>query len=223
MLKPKRKITKKEIRHDPLLEIVYSAQRFYDKHKNRIILAVLALVIIVSAVLIVSRKKASVRIESDIMLAQALSQIEKSSEETLAIFDNLLRMYPETEASTEAHFHMARMFFSLDSLEAARVNFEMYLELAPNGPFSSASMSQLASIALYNDEPNLAGDLFERAEKISSSQYISSISKLNAVEAWIAAGEYSRAEEILLSISDNPALDNRVEALKTKISLHYSR
>ena len=218
MLKPKKKITKKEIRHDPLLETLYSAQRLFTQYKSRFILAMILLLVIVSAILIVSRRNAKEYAESNVMLARAVSYINSNTEEALAEFDNLLMTYPESEASKEAHFHLGHIYLSLDSTESARDNFETYLEFAPEGLFSSPAMSQLANLALYSDEPALAGELFENAGKQSSVNYIKSVNKLSSVEAFLSAGEFNRAEEILNSISVHPKIEKRFEALKIRIS-----
>ena len=79
MLKPKKKITKKEIRHDPLLETLYSAQRLFTKYKSRIILAMILALVIVSAILIVSRRNATEYAESNVMLARAVSYINSNN------------------------------------------------------------------------------------------------------------------------------------------------
>ena len=84
-------------------------------------------------------------------------------------------------------------------------------------------MSQLANIALYNDEPALAGELFENAGEKSSVNYIKAVNKLNAVEAFITAGEINRAEEILKSISINPQIEPRYETLITRISRNSNK
>jgi tetratricopeptide (TPR) repeat protein len=218
MLKPKKKITKREIRHDPLLETLYSAQRFISQFKNRIILIMILFFLIISTILIISRSNAAEYAKSNVMLARAVSYISSNPNKALEDFENLLMTFPESEASIEAHFHMGRIHLSLDSTDAAKVNFDTYLELAPEELFSSASMSQLANIALYNDESALAGDLFDNAAEKSSVNYIMSVNKLNAVEAFITAGEISRAKELLFSISINPENEKRFETLKIRIS-----
>jgi len=223
MLKPKKKITKREIRHDPLLETLYSLQKYFAQHKRKIILPTILLLIIIVTFLIVSRRNAAEQAESNIMLARAVSYMNTNTEESINEFDNLLMTFPESEASIEAHFHMGRIYLALDSTNAAKVHFDTYLELAPEGLFSPAAMSQLANIALYNDEPALAGELFENAGEKSSVNYIKAVNKLNAVEAFITAGEINRAEEILKSISINPQIEPRYETLITRISRNSNK
>ncbi|MDP6124087.1 MAG: hypothetical protein QF728_09385, partial [Arenicellales bacterium] len=137
MLKPKKKITKREIRHDPLLETLYSAQRFISQFKNRIILIMILFFLIISTILIISRRNAAEYAKSNVMLARAVSYISSNPNKALEDFENLLMTFPESEASIEAHFHMGRIHLSLDSTDAAKVNFDTYLELAPEGLFSS--------------------------------------------------------------------------------------
>ena len=218
MLKPKKKITKREIRHDPLLETLYSLQKYFAQHKRKIILPTILLLIIIVTLLIVSRRNAADQAESNIILARAVSYIDNNPNEALPEFETLLMTFPESEASKEAHFHMGRIYLDLDSSNTAKVHFNTYLELAPEGLFSPAAMSQLANIALYNNEPARAGALFENAGKKSSVSYIKTVNKLNAIEAFITADEIDRAEEILKSIPIVPQIESRYETLKTRIS-----
>ena len=218
MLKPKKKITKREIRHDPLLETLYFLQKYFGQHKRRIILPTIFLLIIIVTLLIVSRRNATEQAESNIMLARAVSYIDSNPNEALEEFENLLMTFPESEASKETHFHMGRIYLDLDSTNTAKVHFDTYLEIAPEGLFSPSAMSQLANIALYNDDPSLAGELFENAGEKSSANYIKAMNKLNAVEAFITASEIDRAEEILKSISIIPQIESRYETLTTRIS-----
>jgi hypothetical protein len=44
------------------------------------------------------------------------------------------------------------------------------------------------------------------------------VNKLSSVEAFLSAGEFNRAEEILNSISVHPNIEKRYEALKIRIS-----
>ena len=58
MLKPKRKITKKEIKKDPLLETVYKGQKLFEEKRNFIsITAVILFSVFVTVFLVQSIKR----------------------------------------------------------------------------------------------------------------------------------------------------------------------
>lgn len=219
MLKPKKKITRKEIRHDPLLEILYSTRELYNQNKNRILLFTLILVGVVSVILIINRKNISKRVESNAMLARAVSRMGTDVDQALAEFDILLKTFPESEASTTAHFYLGRIYNSIDSLDVAEFNFRTYLELAPDGPLTTATLSYLGSLALQKGDPSLAGDFFEQAGRESLTEYVAGTNLLNGAEAFITAEEYDRAKELILAIPNSTLFKEKVEFLKTKISL----
>ena len=73
MLKPKRKITKKEIKKDPLLETVYKGQKLFEEKRNFISITAVILFSVFVTVFLVQSIKRNKEDEANKIMSTAMS------------------------------------------------------------------------------------------------------------------------------------------------------
>jgi len=208
MLRPKRKITKREIRHDPLLETLYSVQKYFEKYKKRIFQLGGSLLGIVIILLISSSWRASSRSVASELLAKSVSSYNNGDYATAVDeLDLLIAEYPNTPSGREALFYMGHAYIHLENTTAAKQMLEEYQNKGKNRFFLCATLESLATIAESEDRFKDAAELFQEASRIADYSFTSQQDSINAAANWMKAKEYNKAEKIL-------------EALQSKKTTH---
>ena len=224
MLRPKRKITKREIRQDPLLETLYSAEKFYESHSKRIMVIGGGLLVLVLILLIGSGWRGSSRRTAEDMLSQAAASLASgNSAAAINELDLLVAEYPKSSAGREALFFMGRAFLSLDNPKAGRESLEEYLKKSKNSLHLCAAMEILGGIAESEGRYVEAAELFQRASSIGDFSFNIQQNRVNAAMSWLLAGEYDRASEILedLEKTENPhaLIRDQIEELSSRLKI----
>ena len=228
MLRPKRKITKREIRQDPLLETLFSIQNYYKTNKNRIYLMGGSLLGVFIIFLIISTVKTSSKTAATGMLVKSIASYN-NGDYTAAIdeFDQLIAEYPNTPSGREALYFMGKAYISLENIAAAKLAFEEYQREGKNTFFLTSSLEALAGIAEKEERYSDAAELFQKASSIAEYSFNAQQDRINAATNWIRSGEYGRAEKILgdLQLIEAPhrILKDQIDELSAHLKILSAR
>lgn len=224
MLRPKRKITKREIKQDPLLETLFSAQKFYMKNRKRILGVCGGLLVLILVMLVNSSWKSSNRATANEYLAKGIASYN-NFDYTTAIneLDLLVAEYPNTPAGRESLFYMGQAYLHLKNPTAAKHSLEKFQKKGRNDFLLGASLQALAAIAESEERYREAAELFQRASSMAEYAFNAQQNSINAVVNWLRAGEYNKASVILedlQSIEDSHRLiRDQVDELSSKLKI----
>jgi len=126
MLKPqKRKINKKDLKKDPLLDSLMNAQSFYEGNKNSIIYAVAGALVIVLIIMWGTSIMEETEMEATTLLGKAQIEYDQFNYSKSRDFLNVLKEgYSGTDAAEQGNFLLANLNFNEKRFEEARVLFE---------------------------------------------------------------------------------------------------
>ncbi len=204
MLKPKRKRTIKEIKNDPLLEIVYKGQQLFEKNRLIILWGGGSLIAIIVIFLLIQGSRSTEAIEADNILASAMSQYS-AGKHTDAVEDlqQLINYYASTESGETALFYLAQVKFSLGKVDETRMYAERYISMGKSSSHRAGSHLILAELStMERDYTQAANHYLHAADLSSHSQVTSRRNRLNAVRCYIKTGAYDDAEKLLDRIED---------------------
>jgi tetratricopeptide (TPR) repeat protein len=210
MLKPKKKITKKELKQDTLITSYMKVTGFYDTNKRWINYGAIALVVIVVGTAVFLKGRATDNELATTKLAvihqfydngQYQAAIDGAPERGLVGLKSIADQYGSTHAGDLARFYLADSYYQLGKFAEA---LEAFKEYSPSDDLLKAS--RYAGIAAcsealgnYTD----AGKYFEDAA--GSEQTDNSIAEdlSNAARCFAQGGDKSRALDILKRIKKN--------------------
>lgn len=202
MLKPKKKITRKEIKKDPVLEKISQAEHLI-REKGKIlsyVLIAVAVVVILVVLMVQSKQKANREAAGDLGLAEmalAVGDIDNA----IVQFESLISNYPGTRSAGMATLLLASAYVNQDDYENAEINYRNYIdEYAHEKLLVAAAYNGLGVCSERKDDYRQAAEYFQKGGETSPFHFLQIECFLNATRSYIVAGDYNRAEQALQAI-----------------------
>jgi len=210
MLKPKKKISKKELKQDTLITTYMKVTRFYDQYKKQISIGVTAVIVVVAATMIFLSNRAK---NNDLATAKlaAISQFSDNGQYQMAIdgvpdrnlvgLKQIVEDYGSTPAGDMARFYLADAYYQTGKYQEA---LEAFKDCSPSDALLKAS--RYAGIAACYEAlgkyEDAAGNFESAADKDATDDTISE--HLNsAARNYALAGNKSKAVDLLKRIKKN--------------------
>ncbi|MBH31660.1 MAG: hypothetical protein CMG71_06695 [Candidatus Marinimicrobia bacterium] len=204
MLKPKRKRTIKEIKQDPLLEIVYKVQQLFEDNRQLILRAGAGLIAIIVIILLIRGDRATAAIKADSILASAMSHYTAGNH-TSAIEDlnYLIDDYGSTESGETALFYLAQVQFTAGNIEEAGMHAERYIAKGKSSSHRGGSHLILAELLVKEGAYETAANHYLHAANLALTPVTGRRNRLSAVDCYIQIGAYDNAKKLLNEIEQN--------------------
>jgi tetratricopeptide (TPR) repeat protein len=222
MLKPKRKISKKEIQRDPFLESIFSIKTHLTEKKQyytRIILAVLAVFIMGSFYL---KSQDSNRETAENILSKAMVFIALNDEDNAMIhLQEVIDEFENTVAGRNASFYIGRIYLDKGEYDLALPHFERYAAKGRN-PILTGSVYQ-AMVNIYRSKQDLSNAIkFQKMSiKHSNSKEEKAWASLTLADLSLANGDKIAALElvkrVIVDFKNNNGLRQRADEITGRI------
>lgn len=213
MLKPKKKLTKKELKHDPLLDTLEKGKEFYEENSKQIMTGVVAfLAIIVLAWGWMNSMEAT---KNEAMLADTkatLAVMGGIDDNVLAELERVVDEYSGKSVIAQSTYQLGVARLKADDLSGAK---DLFTTLA-NGSdkqLSIAGKLKLAFIdekeANYEDAASIYSEIGAMDEGV-----VSEYASLQAGYAYVSAGNVARAENIVADLLNKKPTGKFLEQVK---------
>ena len=228
MLKPKRKITKKEIKRDPLLETVYKGQKLFEEKQKFISICAITLISVFAVFFLFRSIKNNKNIEANKIMSTAMSfyQIDNFSE-ALSDFDDLISNFANTTEGENALFYSAKIHMNAGRNNEARKFAQDYLK---SGNSSSHILGSILILAEINENEGKYFDAatnYLQASEISNYDIMKNRMLINAISCFILNQDLDQASIIISDlenkISSNDPLDKDFTRIKSKFQILSNR
>jgi len=210
MLRPKKKISRRELKEDALVATYVKLTSFYEEHKRTISIAVTALVIAVFAVVIYAKNRADNNEKATTALGaifetydagQYQAAVDGSPEKNVMGLRAIVDNYGNSAAGDLARFYLAGAYAHLGKYDEALKDYE---DFSPTGELLSvARLSGIASCEESMGRFREAAASFEKA----ATQYPKDISAAenlnNAARDYGQAGEKDKAIDLYRRVKKN--------------------
>ncbi len=226
MLKPKKKILKKEIKKDPVLEKLSQVEHFVrEQGKTLSYVLIAALVIVVlSIAMIRSKSNANKEAVGELGIAEmalAVGDVENA----IVQFEALIEKNSGTKSAGMATLMLAATYISKDDFENAELNYRKYIDdYGHDDMFVAAAYNGLGVCFERKGEIQQAAEYFESGGKISPYIFLKYESYFNAARNYIIVKNIEKAESVLKKIpaedldskykTDYDVLNAKVKVLK---------
>lgn len=160
MLKPKKRVTRQQIKEDKLVTFAAKASDFYDRHSRNILAGAGILVVLVVVVVFYINSRAQVEKEATFELTMAKVEIGQGNYDVAENkLIHLIDTYGGTPSSGDATFFLGNVQLFRENWNVAIQSFQQYLDRFGRDPMTTASA--IAGIGFAHE--NL-GDYQEAAE-----------------------------------------------------------
>ena len=205
MLKPRKKVTRKELKRDPLMETLYNLRRWWLKHRTRVSrLGGLALIVVILSVLVI-RWRASQDQKAAAAVGVAFVEFGKGNYNTvIAQLNPYVDEYSGLRSFGNGLFLLARSeLFAKDTLNAEE-HYRLYLKDYGKDPLLKAgAQAGLAVIAEGRGQYIEAADYFSKASRSAPTSTLKRRYAVFAGRNYILSGQPQQALNLLTPLMED--------------------
>jgi tetratricopeptide (TPR) repeat protein len=210
MLTKRKKLSKKEIKEDKLVETYYKAYGFVEENKSKIAMYAGVLVLVIVAVYFYVQNRNSNNEEAGLQLSRVMSlydagsyleAIEGRTGTQIKGLKKIVEEYGSTENGEIAKVYLANSYSFLGKQEEALKYYKDYS--GGNDLFEAAALAGEAGYYAYKNEFEKAADTYLKASKVSEEDILNPEYMLSAAKNYMKAGNNEQAKELLENIRDN--------------------
>ena len=198
MLKPKKKITKKEIKRDPFLETIDQAQAHLEGNRSRYLQIGILLVVLLLGYNVISDNNLKRDVDASSALGDALLTLDFNDRTTAQFqLETVIKEYDNTLSASLAKYYLGKMSYDATNLEEANRYLKSYLDSNPKGFLAPSASILLADIANSNGNFLDAITFLDKSINNSNSKKDSKLLKLRKAEIELLNGQKSKAKDIV--------------------------
>ena len=213
MLKPQKKILKKEIKKDPVLEKLSQVEHLVrEKGKTLSYVLIAAIVIILlSVAMIRSKSKANREAAGELGIAQVALAVG-DVDNAIVQFEALIDKNPGTKSAGMATLMLAGGYMSKEDFENAELNYKKYIDdYGHDDMLLAAAYNGLGVCYEKKGDPQQAAEYFEYGGDKSPFEFQKSEYYINAVRNYLNVKNIEKARALLLKISSDD-LDSKTKS-----------
>lgn len=204
MLTQKKKLSKKEIKEDKLVESYYKAYGFFDENKSRIGLYAVIIVALAAVIYLYMNSRGQTNETAGVELSRVMSiydsgsyleAIEGRQGTNIIGLKKIVEEYGSTENGENAKIFLANAYFYLGKNEEAFKYYEDYG--GSNDLYKATALAGEAGYYASNKEYEKAADLYRKASRISEVNALNPEYILKASINYINAGKKDVAKDLL--------------------------
>ena len=204
MLKPSRKILRKEIKKDPFLETVEKIENGFEENRKTIINVLLFFVAIIVTGSIYVNNQNDIELESSSAFGAALVAYSNSDYDNAKFqFESISSNYEGTENEIFSNYYLGRIAYELGKLDEAKFLLNDFLDNAEKATFVCGAIKQLVDISYSENDFLKSLDIIAKAKKFDIDRVSELELKMLKINTLIRMndlqGAKTEVEKILIS------------------------
>ena len=224
MLRARKKISKKDLKHDPMLEAIFKIETFFKSYSKEALYGVIGIIalIVVGIIFLNSKSKAEVDAAAAVGIAQ-FKFMSGDFQDAIVRLEDALRKYPGTKAATQGTFYLGSANYQAGNKDDAERNFRDYLDESQDDRLLAASAyAGIAAVREDKQDYAEAAENYKKAVLKTESQFQIEMYTISAVRNYHKAGNNDIAlnliEDMLSDENISFEAKNSLEFLKSVIS-----
>ena len=201
MLTPKKKFTKKELKHDPLLDSLEKGKEIYEEYSKQIVSGIVALVVILLLGWgwMNSREAANntAMLENTKVTLAAANEV---NDNVIAELERVVAEYGNNSNTAQATFQLAISRLDSGDSEGAKDLFTQ-LSKSSDKQLKIAGLLKLAYLNEKEADHNSAAALYAKVAELGAGT-VSKYAELQSGYAYLAAGDVQQAGTVVSALLD---------------------
>ena len=202
MLKPKKKITRKEMKKDPLLETIDSIESKFEENKKTIgNAAILVFAVLIGGYIFLNKQNQN-KLESNYALGIAMLAYSNMDYENAKFqFESLSSNFANTRSANTSNFFLGKIAYKNGDLVNSEIYLNNFLNESNDGVLVCGAIKILADISMINKNPEKALMILDKAKGYKLSNLLLLELRIVKASAMIAQGALKDALTILGDIN----------------------
>ena len=169
MLRPKKKITRKEIQRDPFLESVDQAQAHLEENRSLYLKIAIGIIVALLFFNIRSNRQAQYNIEASASLGKALVTLDQGDKSSAKFqLETVYNEFDGTSSAYTASYYLGKIKYDAGENLEAQGYLSSFLKKNRKDPLAHSAILMLADIAVNQDRMSDAIDMIDKGLKNSS-------------------------------------------------------
>ena len=169
MLRPKKKITRKEIQRDPFLESVDQAQAHLEENRSLYLKIAIGIIVTLLFFNIRSNRQAQYNIEASASLGKALVTLDQGDKSSAKFqLETVYNEFDGTSSAYTASYYLGKIKYDAGEKLEAQGYLSSFLKKNRKDPLAHSAILMLADIAVNQDKMNDAINMIDKGLKNSS-------------------------------------------------------
>ena len=203
MLKPKRKITSKEINRDPFLEAIYALKEHLNSKKQQYVKIGILAISVVLLLFFLNQNSKSNAMEAEFGLSIGMVYLEKGDlQNAMLQFQQIIDEYSNTAAGHGSSFYIGKIHFDKDEYDLALPYLERSISRKNNDFINSSAYHALAEIYVNKNQFDKAIDSQKKSINYINSASGVAISRLKLGKFYLLNGDKDIAKNLLEEVSN---------------------
>lgn len=209
MLKPRKKITRKELKRDPLMEALYRLRHWWLEHRTRISRYGGVGLVVVVLVFLVFRWRASQNEQAAAVVGIAFVEYGQGNYSTvITLLNAQVEEYSGLKSFGNGLYLLARSELFVGDTTGAEEHYRRYLDDYGNDPLIKAgALTGLGIIAEGRRHYSDAAELFKKANRSAPTASLKQQYAIYAARNYILSKQPAEALDLLQPILDSDELD----------------
>ena len=218
MLKPKKKITRKEIQRDSFLETVDTAQAHFENNKTLYTQIITGLLVLVAGFMFLSNKNKMHVMEGNIALGNALIAIDQTDLSNAKFqLETVYNDYSDTKPSFQAGYFLGKIYFDEGNFELAKKHITNFSDNSNNEMLLVSSAKMLSDIEIQNKNFKSAISIIKDSRKKVNLASQKNSLDLDEARLLIHSGLVDDAREKLNSILELKNIPNNQKQIAEQL------
>jgi len=202
----KKRLTKKELRHDPLLDFANKIVNFVFREQSREkllwgFIGFIALMII--AIFYYSSKRTPAPPDAELKYLQAVTLFVRGDTTAFPIFQELASKYGNTDSGKRALYYLGVYYENMGKVDEAETHLRQFLSSGLEDEFLMAlAYGHLGAVLLERGAPKKAVEAFLKARDMIPSKNYKAFYQFKAASACKDAGMTKEALDLLDNFED---------------------
>jgi tetratricopeptide (TPR) repeat protein len=224
MLKPKKRITKHDLKEDKFVKTTLQVKSYIDENYRQVVSVVLGIFAVIVIIIVYGQLKeqTSQEAKAELGIAQveySNNNLDKASERLL----NLIEEYGSTSEGQQGMLILANIYYQQKKYSDAELYFQEFIDsYSGSNILLSSGYAGLAACKEIDNDFSRAAELYEKAaniapEFIESDNYL----YLSGI-CYKKAGETDRAVEIFQKITEDSEKNQRARDAESQLVLLHA-
>ena len=214
MLQPRKKLTKKEMRRDPLLESVEKGRHFYERNKRNINTGIIVLIVLILLGWGWQNNRASSRDEALFASTKAVAAYMNGNQAGAQdALQSVSDQFNAKDGTALSVYFLGVTKLDSNLYDAATIQFNTLVQNTDSPILKAAGLLKLAYIKEIQEDFTGAAQLYEKASKIG--EYASKNEALIAAGYnYQRAGKMDDARRVVQTVDDKKMTTNLLDSFR---------
>ena len=212
MLKPSRKILRKEIKKDPLLETFERIESGFEKNRKTLVNIIFFFTLIIIGGLIFVNNQNETELESSSAFGAALVAYSNLDYDNAKFqFESISLNYEGTESEILSNYYLGKIAYDLGDNNKAKLYLSYFLNNTENAALVCGAIKQLVDISFQENDFSNSFKILAEAKKFNINSVSELELKLLEIGAFLKINDLESAKIQIEKISENKDLPPHIK------------